>query len=408
MLKLDRNSLLTSPAILCLLTSSFLTFAPPLSAQNGITATQVTGSTTGAGAGIDALWADNTDKRWKMNNNNAGGQDVAAWVCPGSLGGIVYAGTAVSGIDAESCLPLSSDAGVPLLAGSGVPEWLQSGTYLNLQANPAVSEITNYSAGTTADLLVVLVNASGTTEAETATVSSIQGVEGICVANCSTSGTAQIARYGIATCTFDGSSTAGDYIQASTGTAGDCHDTGSSAYPSNGAQVLGRVLSSQSAGSWAMLLYPSAIQSRGVSAGPSSSYTNGTTSLTTVLTSSMIAANATVSFHCSGLYSFNTAAEKAEFGITTSVAPQTITYFGYIVTGAGNGAANFPLPATASATALTSQSVAGATGTNYGFSVEGTIVWNATTAGTFTLGAATNSTSGTIAIAVNNANCVVN
>jgi hypothetical protein len=162
-----------------------------------------------------------------------------------------------------------------------------------------------------------------------------------------------------------------------------------------------------SAGTSTTQLATTAFVSNRVWVGPASSYTNNTTSLTTVLTSPTIGANATIAFQCSGVYSFNTAAEKAEFGITASQTPQSIIYFGYIVTGTGNGALNFPLPATASGTALVSGTLAGATSTNYGFSIQGTIVWNATTPGTFALGAATNSTSGTIAIAVNNASCTL-
>src|SRR6202042_1704124 len=46
-------------------------------------------------------------------------------------------------------------------------------------------------------------------------------------------------------CQFDNTATAGDYVQQSTTTAGNCHDTGvsavntGSAYPTNGLQVVG-------------------------------------------------------------------------------------------------------------------------------------------------------------------------
>jgi hypothetical protein len=235
-----------------------LALSTGLSAQNGITATQVAGTTTGAGSGVDAMWADNTDKRWKMNNNNTGAQDVAAWACPTALGGIMYAGAAVSGVDAESCLSLGA-VGIPLLAGSSAPQWGGSSTYLDLQQNALVTEFTNNSSGTTAGLLVIFVTSSGASQVETALTTTTQGVEGICVAGCSTSGTAQIARAGIASCQFDGSTTAGDYVQIST-TAGKCHDTLSSTYPTNGQQVIGRVITNQTgSGTYAMLLYPDSI-----------------------------------------------------------------------------------------------------------------------------------------------------
>ena len=50
---------------------------------------------------------------------------------------------------------------------------------------------------------------------------------------------------GYAQCSFDGGTTAGDYVIASTSNAADCHD-GGAARPS-GVQVIGRVLSSNAA-----------------------------------------------------------------------------------------------------------------------------------------------------------------
>ncbi|MFZ0319827.1 MAG: hypothetical protein WAL56_11940 [Candidatus Sulfotelmatobacter sp.] len=89
----------------------------------------------------------------------------------------------------------------------------------------------------------------------TAAASSTTGVIGICVFNCGTTGTAQIAREGVVSCSFDGAATPGDFVQAGS-TAGECHDAGS-AYPTNGHQVLGRVLNGgTSAGSFAMMFYP--------------------------------------------------------------------------------------------------------------------------------------------------------
>ena len=76
----------------------------------------------------------------------------------------------------------------------------------------------------------------------------------------STSGSAQIAISGKASCVFDGATTAGHYVQISS-TSGDCHDTGSASYPSSG-QVLGRVLSTNgSGGTYAMELFGPDIES---------------------------------------------------------------------------------------------------------------------------------------------------
>src|SRR4029450_10692047 len=79
---------------------------------------------------------------------------------------------------------------------------------------------------------------------------------GIVVGGAGTSGSAQIAREGIASCVFDGATTAGNYVQISTTSAGSCHDAGAT-FPTSGGQVLGRVLSTNGAGgTYAMVLYP--------------------------------------------------------------------------------------------------------------------------------------------------------
>jgi hypothetical protein len=126
----------------------------------------------------------------------------------------------------------------------------------NLSNQPLFAEIANNT--TTAPTLsepVVLTTTSGASTATVATTSSTIGVEGICVGNCATSGNAQVAKKGTALCVFDGATTAGDYVQISTGTAGNCHDAGAS-YPVT-KQVIGRVLSTNAAaGTYAMLVYP--------------------------------------------------------------------------------------------------------------------------------------------------------
>src|SRR5581483_228541 len=80
---------------------------------------------------------------------------------------------------------------------------------------------------------------------------------GICVSGCSTTGSAQIAISGTASCVFDNTSTAGHYVQISTGTAGDCHDAGSSV-PTSGGTIIGKVSAGGTAGTHqvAMLITP--------------------------------------------------------------------------------------------------------------------------------------------------------
>ena len=69
-------------------------------------------------------------------------------------------------------------------------------------------------------------------------------VIGICVGGCGTTGSATIQSYGpTVACTFDGATTAQNYVIASVTVAGNCRDAGA-AYPNGDRQqVIGRVLS---------------------------------------------------------------------------------------------------------------------------------------------------------------------
>jgi len=71
---------------------------------------------------------------------------------------------------------------------------------------------------------------------------------GIVVSGGGNSGSAQVAVAGSVSCTFDNTAAVGDYVQISTGTAGDCHDAGA-ALPTSGGTILGRVIDGGAAGS---------------------------------------------------------------------------------------------------------------------------------------------------------------
>lgn len=106
------------------------------------------------------------------------------------------------------------------------------------------------STGTTLHKLAKLTGAPSTAVV-TATTDTASAI-GIVTAGAGTSGNATIAIQGQATCTFDNATTAGDYVQISSVTAGNCHDAGSSA-PS--IEAIGRVLSTNgSAGTYNILL----------------------------------------------------------------------------------------------------------------------------------------------------------
>jgi hypothetical protein len=131
---------------------------------------------------------------------------------------------------------------------------LSANNNLNIGSKAGVVEIANASAtGTTLNKLAKLAGAPST--AVLPATSDTSGIVGIVVGGAGTSGNAQIARLGQASCVFDGTTTAGDYVQISATVAGDCHDAGAT-FPASG-QVLGFVLSSNaSGGPYAVLVRP--------------------------------------------------------------------------------------------------------------------------------------------------------
>jgi hypothetical protein len=140
---------------------------------------------------------------------------------------------------------------------------LYTGTYVDTTAGAVATELPN--AATTGTTLNKLAKVTGSpATAVIAATSDTAGMVGIVVDGAGTSGSAQIARGGQASCVFDGATTSGDYVQVSSATAGDCHDAGAS-YPGSG-QVLGRVLSTNAVGgAYAMLV--SGVEIQAPSAG---------------------------------------------------------------------------------------------------------------------------------------------
>jgi hypothetical protein len=135
---------------------------------------------------------------------------------------------------------------------------LYTGTYVDTTAGALATDLPNATTtGTTLNKLAKVTGSPAT--AIIASTSDTGGVIGVVVDGAGTTLSAQIARGGQASCVFDGGTTAGDYVQISSTTAGDCHDAGAS-YPGIG-QVLGRVLSTNaSAGTYAMLVAGSEVQ----------------------------------------------------------------------------------------------------------------------------------------------------
>ena len=123
-------------------------------------------------------------------------------------------------------------------------------------------------AATTGTTLNTLTKLTGTPSA--AVISSAGdtgGAIGITTAGAGTTGSATISYMGAVACVFDGATVAGDYVQISSATAGNCHDTGSQSYPSSG-QVIGRVLSTNSAGgTYNLDLFPAEMRQPALTAG---------------------------------------------------------------------------------------------------------------------------------------------
>jgi hypothetical protein len=140
------------------------------------------------------------------------------------------------------------DLGSPTLR----PKHVYAGTYLDTTTGSTVSDVTN--DGSTGTVLNKLAKMTGAPSAAVATATTdTSGVIGVVVDGAGTTGNAQVARGGLASCVFDGATTAGDYVQISSTTAGACHDSGAG-YPVSG-QVVGRVLSTNgSAGTYSVVM----------------------------------------------------------------------------------------------------------------------------------------------------------
>ena len=146
------------------------------------------------------------------------------------------------------------------------------------------------SVGTSAFDLAKMVNAPS--QAVVSSAGDTGGVVGICVLSCGTTGTATIQQSGSEFCNFDGATTAGDYVQISSTSTGNCHDAGAT-LPSSG-QLIGRVQSTNSgAGSYSIILFGPEITPHGpVCATGTASVANANTTSTQVVNACQFAAGA--------------------------------------------------------------------------------------------------------------------
>lgn len=104
----------------------------------------------------------------------------------------------------------------------------------------------NSSTATQVNSIAILTGAPST--ATVAPTSATYGAIGVVVAGAGITGTATIQQSGTVSCTFDGGTVSGDYVEISPSTAGNCHDTSSAppAAPPIGVQIVGQVLATGS------------------------------------------------------------------------------------------------------------------------------------------------------------------
>lgn len=172
---------------------------------------------------------------------------TGAIVLSGTLG-VANGGTGLSTLTSNV---IYKGNGTGALATSGLTDngtIVSSSESVDVTSKAVLMEIAN--AGTTGTTLNALAKLNTSGAAVIAATADTDGMLGVVMGGAGTTGNAQIAAAGQASCIFDGATTSGDFVTISTTTAGDCHDAGA-ARPSG--QTVGRVLSTNaSAGTYAM------------------------------------------------------------------------------------------------------------------------------------------------------------
>lgn len=172
-----------------------------------------------------------------------------------------------TGVNAPTSGAIYMGAGSSPMAPSALSDngtLVSSSEPLDLTSKSLVTEIAN--AGVTGTTVHKLAKLTGTGTALITAITDTKGAVGIVIGGAGTSSNAQIAIGGQASCVFDGATTANDYVQISSATAGDCADVGAT-YPTSG-EVLGRVLTTNGAGgTYAMLVFPPEIVASAGSGG---------------------------------------------------------------------------------------------------------------------------------------------
>lgn len=218
------------------------------------------------------------------------------WVITSAGGGSGITGSGT--INRFPIFTSSSAIGNSVFQQVGTSEFAPAATgkRINLgTGSQQVVEIANASVtGTTQNRIAKLTGAPST--AVIATTSDTTKLVGIVIAGAGTTGNAQIVTNGNVSCEFDGATTAGNYVGASTTTNGKCTDLGAT-LPVSGVQVIGRVLQTIGSAGNADVFIFTGEQGRGGTSG------SGTTAYLTYWTSSS-ALGATNAFYDTGTNSY--------------------------------------------------------------------------------------------------------
>jgi len=197
-------------------------------------------------------------------------------------GGVIYSNSSSTGN--VTLTPLTKNANTvfagPTSGGAAAPTFRAIvAADLPCSGQACLTIANAASTGTTLNTLTKVTGAPST--AIVSAITDTGHVLGICISNCTTSGNATIQLTGSVSCVFDGATVANDYVQISSLTAGNCHDTGSTSYPTSG-QVIGTVLSTNAAaGTYTIALFGPEDRAASSLTG-SSNVTNQSTSQGTV------------------------------------------------------------------------------------------------------------------------------
>jgi hypothetical protein len=274
------------------------------------------------------------------------GDSTSVGVQGSSQGGIGVWAAATANDSTGTALLLSHasqgkliDGGVSLGAGTDIFETFSVTAEGDVTFNGGMMTPFETTGTWVASSLVKLTSISGNFGAGTVTMTSpgdTSGVIGIISGLPASGSRIQVVQSGQFSCNFDGPATSGHYVGISKTTAGDCADIGAT-FPTDGQQVVGRVLSSFAPGTGRILLFQSELHSAtggsavtintgaGLTGGPITS--SGTISVADGgITAAKLAPNAVTSINIAdgSLTPAKIAGTAATLGANTFSGSQTI------------------------------------------------------------------------------------